>query len=107
MKLVIAIVNHDDAAAVASGLTKAGFTATKLATTGGFLRQGNTTFLVGTEDEKVSAVIDIVKTYSSKRSQVIPDVGTYGLSEYANVPIEVSVGGATVFVVNVERLEKL
>ena len=71
MKLLLAIVNNDDSAAVANNLTAKGFIATKLATTGGFLKAGNTTFLIGTDDEKVETVIDIIKTFSHKRKQVV------------------------------------
>ncbi|MBQ6119286.1 MAG: cyclic-di-AMP receptor, partial [Clostridia bacterium] len=53
MKLLIAIVNNDDSAVVASALTKENFVVTKLSTTGGFLMVGNTTFLIGTEDDRV------------------------------------------------------
>ena len=53
MKLILAIVNNDDSGAVSSALTRGGFSVTKLATTGGFLMAGNTTFISGVEDEKV------------------------------------------------------
>ncbi|MDD7216584.1 MAG: cyclic-di-AMP receptor, partial [Oscillospiraceae bacterium] len=53
MKLLIAIVNNDDSAVVSSALTKEGYTVTKLSTTGGFLMVGNTTFLIGADDDKV------------------------------------------------------
>ena len=61
MKLIYAIVNNDDSHAVSSNLTKAGFSATKLASTGGFLMAGNTTFLVCSEDSQVDEIIDIIK----------------------------------------------
>ena len=106
MKLIFAIVNNDDASAVSGALTKSGYSVTKLATTGGFLKVGNTTFLIGIDDEKVDAVINIIAKYSSKRSQNLPDTSAYG-GEYTTMPIEVTVGGATIFVTDVERFEKL
>lgn len=106
MKLIFAIVNNDDASSVSSALTKSGYSVTKLATTGGFLKVGNTTFLIGVDDEKVSAVMEIIRKYSSKRSQTLPETSAYG-SEFAPMPVEVTVGGATVFVTDVERFEKL
>ena len=54
MKLVVAIVNNDDSHAVLSEITRAEFSATKLSTSGGFLRAGNVTLLIGVEDERVS-----------------------------------------------------
>lgn len=109
MKLVIAIVNHDDANTVIQFLTKAGFSSTKLATTGGFLMAGNVTILIGVEDQKVQEVIDIIREHSHSRRQLIPasyPMGTHG--GYCSSPMmEVAVGGATVFVVDVERFERL
>lgn len=106
MKLVMAIVNRDDSSSVSSALTKEGFSVTKLATTGGFLMAGNTTFIVGVDDSRVDEVIKTIERQSKKRTQVIPST-TYGTSAYASFPVEVTVGGATVFVLNIERYEKL
>ena len=106
MKLIFAIVNKDDSNTVQSALTREGYSATKLATTGGFLMAGNTTFLVGTEDNRVDDVIAIIEKHSKKRTQMVPS-STYGTSTYASFPVEVTVGGATVFVTDIERYEKL
>lgn len=106
MKLVLAIVSSDDAAMVNNSLTEAGFQATKLATTGGFLKSGNTTFLIGVDDEKVENVMEILHKQSRRRTQMIPtangDTGMLG-----TYPIEVAVGGATVFVLDVDQFQKL
>ena len=67
MKLIYAIVNNDDAHSVSSSLTKSGFQATKLASTGGFLMSGNTTFLICSEDDKIDEIIEIIKDHSHKR----------------------------------------
>jgi uncharacterized protein YaaQ len=105
MKLIIAIVSSNDEDRVSLGLTKGGFSATKLATTGGFLKMGNTTFLVGVEDESVDAVMEVLRACSSRREQMVP-VATVG-SDVPSVPVSVSVGGATVFITDVEHFEKL
>lgn len=113
MKLIYAIVNNDDARAVLSGITKGGFQATKLSSTGGFLMAGNTTFLICSENERVDEIIDIIKTHSHKRKQVVSaHVDSYGAISNlggvsAGVPIEVFVGGATIFVTDIERFEKV
>ncbi len=107
MKLVYAIVNGDDSSAVAKALTKAGFFATKLASTGGFLSAGNTTFLIGVEEEKVDEVIRIIESKSHKRKQLVPSAASYGVATYTSFPVEISVGGATIFVTDVERFEKV
>ena len=70
MKLLIAIVNNDDSAVVSSALTKEGYTVTKLSTTGGFLMVGNTTFLIGADDDKVAKAKEIIKEYSQRRSRL-------------------------------------
>ncbi|MGI6261103.1 MAG: cyclic-di-AMP receptor [Acutalibacteraceae bacterium] len=106
MKLVLAIVSNDDSAVVSAALTREGFSVTKLATTGGFLMAGNTTFLVGVEDEKVDAVIDLIKKQSKRRTQMVPTTSSFDVGMYSTFPVEVTVGGATIFVLNVDRFEK-
>ena len=107
MKMIIAVVSSDDANNVQKGLIKEHYQATKLATTGGFLMKGNTTFLIGAEDEKVDQIIKIIGNHSKKRKKIIPNsiINEYGM--LATSPIEVTVGGATVFVLNVEEFIKL
>ncbi len=107
MKLVDAIVNNDDSHSVATALTKAGFSATKLASTGGFLMAGNTTFLICAEDDKIDEIIDVISKKSHKRKQFVPSATSYGVGTYTSIPVEVSIGGATIFVTNIERFEKV
>ena len=107
MKLIIAIVNHDDSTAVTRALTQAGFSSTKLSTTGGFLMAGNVTVLIGVEEEKVQQVIDIIHEHSFSRKQMIPTTTEMSYGYYPSMPVEVAVGGATVFVVDVERFERV
>lgn len=107
MKLVLAVVGNDDQSSVLSALTAESFQVTKLATTGGFLKAGNTTFILGVEDNKVNRVIEIITEYSSKRTQVVPSATAMDVGMYTSFPIEVSVGGATIFVLNVEHYEKV
>ena len=105
MKMIMAVVSGDDSNAVSAALTKARFSVTKLATTGGFLMSGNTTFLIGVDDDKVSEVIDIIAKHSKKRKQMVPSAGMVDVGMYSAFPVEV--GGAIVFVMNVERFEKV
>ena len=107
MKLIYAIVNNDDSHAVSSSLTKSGFQATKLASTGGFLMSGNTTFLICSDDDKIDEIIEIIRQHSRRRKQFMPSTTSYGVGAYASFPVEVSVGGATIFVTNIERFEKV
>lgn len=105
MKLILAIVNRDDANAVTKSLAQNGFSSTRLSTTGGFLMAGNVTVMVGVDEEKVQTVIDIIKEKSHSRKEVVP-TAEMGYGYYPSVPLEVTVGGATIFVVDVDRFER-
>ncbi len=107
MKLVLAIINSDDANTVSNALTDNGFHVTKLSTTGGFLKVGNTTFITGVDDDKVDSVINIIKAKSNKRTQTIPNASPLEVGMYSSTPFEITVGGATIFVLNVDKFEKL
>lgn len=107
MKLIIAIINYDDANAVTQSLTKKGFSSTKLSTTGGFLMAGNMTLLIGTEDERVDDCIKVISRCCKQRTEIVPGTASIGVGLETAMPIEVTVGGATIFVTNVERFEKL
>ena len=110
MKLIISIIHDEDARFVVEGLNKRGFQATKLASTGGFLRQGNTTVLVGCEDEKVEDALEIIKENAKTRTSIAIATNNHTASEIGGtltaVPYEVTVGGATVFVVPIEQFIK-
>lgn len=109
MKLVIAIVHDEDARPLLEELTQKAFRVTKMASTGGFLKSGNTTVLVGVEDDEVETVKDMIQTNCKSRQQMVtspaPVSGTTGV--FVPYPVEVTVGGATVFVVDVEEYLKL
>ncbi len=107
MKLILAIVSNDDSASVSSALTKANFQVTRLATTGGFLKAGNTTIIVGTENENVEKVIEIIGSESKRRTEIVPSTASYDIGRYAAFPVEVTVGGATIFVLDVDQFVKL
>lgn len=109
MKLVFAIVHSEDGQKVMDELNKNGFSVTKLCSTGGFLKAGNTTLLVGVEEERLDEVMAIIEKKSKSRKQVVnssvPNNGIGGI--FMSYPVEVVMGGATVFVLDVERFEKV
>lgn len=107
MKMIIAIINSDDAPSVIQNLMKKHYSVTKLASSGGFLRSGNVTILVGTDETEVQNVIDLVSKYSKSRKQIIPSTFEAGAYIDPSMPFEVTIGGATIFVVDVERFEKV
>ena len=109
MKLITAIVNKEDSKNVCNELLKSKFYVTRLATTGGFLRAGNTTLLVGVDDDRFQAAMDVIEKVCKSRKQIAPSpasmVGMPG--SYTPYPIEVVVGGATIFVLTVDQFIKL
>ncbi|WP_166245757.1 cyclic-di-AMP receptor [Paenibacillus turpanensis] len=107
MKLVIAVVQDKDSNRLSNALIKAGIRATKLASTGGFLRAGNTTFLIGIDDDRLEEVFSIIKANCKVREQLVTPVSPMGgtTDSYIPFPVEVQVGGAAVFVLPVERFE--
>ena len=110
MKLIIAIVQDEDAGRLLTGLMQKGFGVTKLATTGGFLKVGNTTLLIGVDDDQVEDAIDSIESVCKSRKQLTAAhtsaTGVSG-SGYIPFPVEVTVGGATLFVLTVEQFLKV
>ena len=111
MKLVLAIVQDDDAMDVIDELTDNNFRVTKLATTGGFLKSGNTTLMIGVEKEVVKDVVKVIEDVCKKRKEIVstPAPSTFGTgsSMYMPYPFEVEVGGATIFVLDVDQFYKV
>ncbi len=108
MKLILAIVNNDDSALASSALTEAGFSVTRLSTTGGFLMVGNTTFLIGTQDSETQKAIDILKAHCNTRVQKNPSTASFGHGmSHMSIQQNVKVGGATIFVLDVDHMEKI
>jgi len=106
MKLVLAIVNHDDAHNVIRNLTQGGFPVTKLATTGGFLQVGNVTLIMGVSEDKLDDAINIIKQSSTSRQQILPTPAETDAGFFSTLPINVKVGGATVFVMDIDAFHK-
>ncbi len=107
MKLIIAIINYDDAGSVVQNLTRSGFSSTRLSTTGGFLLAGNVTLLIGVEEEQVQEVVEIIRRHSHSRKQLVPAITEMSYGFMPVMPVEVTVGGATLFVVDVDQFERL
>ena len=111
MKLIIAIVQDEDSSRLLSKLMQIGFSATKLATTGGFLKAGNTTLLLGVDDERIQEAVQLIESVCRSRKQISTSASalaggmTHG--EYTAFPIEVTVGGATLFVLSVDKFMKV
>ena len=110
MKMIYAIVRNDNEDDVVTQLTQHHYSVTRLSTTGGFLRKGNTTLMIGADDEKVDEVISLIKQECGQHQKLtgnMPYISGTTMVNYATMPMHVEVGGATIFVVNVERYEKI
>jgi uncharacterized protein YaaQ len=109
IKLVLAIVQSRDAGRLMEALTEADLQSTMLASTGGFLREGNATIITVVEDDQVDGVLGIIRRTCHRREQLmtpIPPV-VEPVDSYVTYPVKVEVGGAIVFVVDVERMERI
>ncbi|GGA89971.1 cyclic-di-AMP receptor [Ornithinibacillus halotolerans] len=107
MKLVVAIVQDQDSQALMKVLNKHNVRATKLSSTGGFLRTGNTTFLIGTEDNRVLEVLRLIEKTGKQREKEIPPISPLGGSTEDFLPgYRALVGGATVFVLPIEQFHR-
>jgi len=105
MKLILAVVQDQDSSKLMNALVDNNFRATKLASTGGFLKSGNTTFMIGTDDIRVDKALQIIKDNCKSRDQLVAPISPMGgnADSYVPYPVEVEVGGATVFVLPIEK----
>lgn len=104
MKLIIAVVQDKDSNRLINALNEENFQTTKLATTGGFLKEGNTTLMIGCQDEHIDQVLKIIKDNCSQREQMVAPISPMGGNADSYIPktVKVEVGGATVFVLPIE-----
>ena len=109
MKLLLTIVQDADAGALQKALTESGFGVTKLSSTGGFLRRGNTTLLIGIEDDDLDSVTDIVASVCRRRQELLTPGASVVDPEgvFSAVVDTIEVGGATLFVLGVETFIKI
>ncbi|MGN8648207.1 cyclic-di-AMP receptor [Gracilibacillus sp. HCP3S3_G5_1] len=108
MKLIMAVVQDKDSNRLIDALGEHQFKTTKLSSTGGFLKEGNTTLMIGCDDEYVDEALDTIRDNCSKREQLVSPVSPMGgnADSYIPRPVNVEVGGATVFVVPVDSFHQ-
>ena len=109
MKLMYIIVRQDNEQEVVDALIKEKFTITKLATSGGFLKKGNTTLMSCVEDSEVEKAISLIKEECGKSKKITVEMPINLPStaiNYTTIPTTIEVGGATVIVTDVCRFEK-
>ena len=108
MKLIIAVLQSRDFANLRNDLTEKGYPVTLLSSSGGFLKGGNSTVFIGVKEEEVPSVMKIIERNCHRRAKVTtpPTIGG-GRKSPSELPVEITVGGATVFVMNVEEFLKV
>jgi uncharacterized protein YaaQ len=106
---MLAIVQEKDSRRLMQALVAADFQATVLASTGGFLRRGNVTLLIGTEEYRVDDVLTVIRKHCHIREQLVtplpPVVEPVDL--YISYPVTAQVGGAIVFVLDIDRMARV
>ncbi len=109
MKLIIAVVNNDNSRNLLDQLGRNGFSATVTSSAGGFLHVSNATIFCGVDDEELADALRIIRENCTSRIQYVtplPPVMEPG-EMHIPIPVEKHVGGATIFVVDVEHFEKV
>ncbi|WP_238055049.1 cyclic-di-AMP receptor [Candidatus Phytoplasma ziziphi] len=107
MKLIIAIISNENANKVQTSLNQENIFNTRLTTKGGFLKETNTTFVIGIKKEKVEKVLDIFRKFSKTKTQLIPNNILNEMSVFAPLSSEVTIGGVTVFILDIEQFLKI
>lgn len=107
MKLVFAVIQNDDVKSLTRALVDKSFGVTRISSSGGFLRGGNTTMMIGVEEERLEELLSIIKETTGRRhAMTVSSFSTISGPEINAMPLEVLVGGATVFVTDVDRFIK-
>ncbi|WP_017185070.1 cyclic-di-AMP receptor [Alkalibacillus haloalkaliphilus] len=108
MKLILAIVQDKDSNRLSDALSEENFKSTKLSSSGGFLKEGNTTLMIGCDDDNVDRALEIIKDNCSYREQMVAPISPMGgnADSYIPKPVKVEVGGATVFVLPVDAFHQ-
>jgi len=107
MKLIYAIVQNDDSKQLIRELGNKRISVTRISSTGGFLHSGNSTLMIGVEEDRLEEALEIIREKSSRRKEymVVPSA-VPGYIDSSPAPVQVTMGGATVFVVDVEQFHK-
>ena len=103
-RLIISIVQDEDVDELTGALRKEGYSSTKIGSTGGFLRRGNSTLMIGVDEERVAEVLDIIRASCHQRTQLVNPALFMEPEGFMTDFVEVQVGGAVIFVLGVEQM---
>ena len=108
MKLIMAVIQHEDEDALVQALEEADIRSTRIGSSGGFLRASNVTMMIAVQDDQVDAVLGLLKQHCKRRTRhLYPLLPNLEARERFLGSIPVEVGGATVFILPVERMERI
>jgi uncharacterized protein YaaQ len=107
-RLCVIVASNTDADRLMRALVADGFIATKIASSGGFLRRGNTTILTGVAESAVDQLMELVRQECHARTEIMSvDALPFDPAAGVGTPVEVRVGGAIAFVLDVARFERV
>lgn len=108
-KMCILVVADSDSNQLMKQMVEGGYSATKIGSTGGFLRRGSVTILSGVRDDQLEPLLDVVREVCHARKEFVPvqTLPFLGDGGFTSEPVEVRVGGAIVFVLDIERFERV
>lgn len=108
MKLLLVVVQDTDVNILMEELIDKGFRVTKLSSTGGFLKSGNTTIFMGVDEDKMDECLKLIEANCKKRKTTTAMVNpSMQGAMFQTFPVEIEVGGATVFVLDVDQFIKI
>jgi len=106
LKLVVAVLQDRDWPTLRDQLVEHNFRFTRLSSSGGFLRQGNTTLMLGVQDEQVDEVISLIRRVGKPREEYVVVPSAISDPE-VSFPVKVTIGGGTIFVIDVDSMERI
>jgi uncharacterized protein YaaQ len=106
MKLAICIAHNRDKNKLSDELVNAGFKFTIIGSSGGFLREGNSTFMIGFDEADTDTLLGVISQHSNAREQIVNVAPFEAGAALMGTPVNVTVGGAVVFILDVERFER-
>jgi uncharacterized protein YaaQ len=108
-KMCILVVSDSDANELMTQMVEGGFSVTKIGSTGGFLRRGSVTILSGVADDRLDPLLEVVREVCHARKEFVPvqTLPFLGDGGFTSEPVEVRVGGAIAFVLDIERFERV